>query len=74
MGFISDIVLQILSFVSENERTNIKQRQAEGIKSKIWEKKIRNRREIHKNQGIIYKKNKTDSCSWTIIYIQKYIL
>lgn len=30
--FISDIVLQMLSFVAENERTNIKQRQAEGIK------------------------------------------
>ncbi len=30
--FISDIVLQILSFVAENERTAIKQRQAEGIK------------------------------------------
>jgi len=30
--FISDIVLQILSFVAENERTNIKKRQAEGIK------------------------------------------
>ncbi len=30
--FISDIVLQILSFVAENERTNIKERQAEGIK------------------------------------------
>lgn len=30
--FISDIVLQILSFVAENERANIKQRQAEGIK------------------------------------------
>ena len=29
--FISDIVLQILSFVAENERKNIKQRQAEGI-------------------------------------------
>lgn len=29
--FISDIVLQILSFVAENERTNIRQRQAEGI-------------------------------------------
>lgn len=29
--FISDIVLQILSFVAENERMNIKQRQAEGI-------------------------------------------
>ena len=30
--FISDIVLQILSFVAENERDNIKQRQAEGIR------------------------------------------
>ena len=29
--FLSDIVLQILSFVAENERMNIKQRQAEGI-------------------------------------------
>ena len=29
--FISDIVLQILSFVAENERINIRQRQAEGI-------------------------------------------
>lgn len=29
--FLSDIVLQILSFVAENERDNIKQRQAEGI-------------------------------------------
>ena len=29
--FISDIVLALLSFVAENERTNIRQRQAEGI-------------------------------------------
>ena len=29
--FVSDIVLQILSFVSENERNNIRSRQAEGI-------------------------------------------
>lgn len=28
---ISDLVLQLLSFVAENERINIKQRQAEGI-------------------------------------------
>ncbi len=40
--FISDIVLQLLSFVSENERENISQRQAEGIaaakfeRSEIW--------------------------------------
>lgn len=30
--FIADIVLQILSFVAETERDNIKQRQAEGIR------------------------------------------
>lgn len=29
--FLSDIVLQVLSFVAENERTNVRQRQAEGI-------------------------------------------
>ena len=29
--FISDMVLQLLSYVAENERVNIKQRQAEGI-------------------------------------------
>lgn len=29
--FLSDIVLQVLSFVAENERGNIRQRQAEGI-------------------------------------------
>ena len=29
--FVSDIVLQILSFVSENERRNIKERQRQGI-------------------------------------------
>ncbi len=29
--FVSDLVLQVLSFVSENERDNIRKRQAEGI-------------------------------------------
>ena len=29
--FISDLVLQLLSFIAENERTTIRQRQAEGI-------------------------------------------
>ncbi len=29
--FVSDLVLQVLSFVAENERVNIRQRQAEGI-------------------------------------------
>ena len=33
--FISDIVLQVLSFVAQNERENIKARQAEGIKAAI---------------------------------------
>lgn len=31
--FIGDLVLQVLSFVAENERENIRQRQAEGIAS-----------------------------------------
>ena len=31
--FLSDIVLQILSFVAENERSNIRRRQAEGIEA-----------------------------------------
>lgn len=30
-AFLSDIVLQVLSFVAENERINIRKRQAEGI-------------------------------------------
>ncbi len=33
--FISDIVLQVLSFVAENERENIKARQADGIRLAI---------------------------------------
>lgn len=31
--FISDLVLQLLSFVAENERNNIRQRQMEGIRA-----------------------------------------
>ena len=30
--FVADLVLQLLSFIAENERNNIKQRQAEGIR------------------------------------------
>lgn len=44
-NFISDLVLQVLSFVAEQERTNIKERQAQGIaiakaqgKYKRWKK------------------------------------
>ena len=36
--FISDIVLQILSYVAESERINIRQRQAEGIKLALEKK------------------------------------
>lgn len=32
-NFISDVVLQLLSFVAENERNNIRTRQAEGIEA-----------------------------------------
>ena len=32
-AFLSDIVLQVLSFVAENERMSIRQRQAEGIEA-----------------------------------------
>ena len=31
--FIADLVLQLLSFISENERKNIKERQREGIEA-----------------------------------------
>ena len=39
--FISDVVLQVLSFVAENERVNIKERQREGIR-------------IAKNKGVVF--------------------
>ena len=41
--FLSDIVLQVLSFVAENERTNIRQRQGggncsgKGSRCKVWQ-------------------------------------
>ena len=31
--FVSDLILQVLSFVAENERDNIKKRQAQGIEA-----------------------------------------
>ena len=40
--FISDIVLQVLSFVAENERNNIRERQAEEIR-------IRGKKQCAKN-------------------------
>ncbi|MDY2888598.1 MAG: recombinase family protein [Candidatus Caccosoma sp.] len=39
--FISDVVLQVLSFVAENERVNIKERQREGIR-------------IAKSKGVVF--------------------
>lgn len=55
--FVSDIVLQILAFVSENERENIRKRQAEGIASaKARGKHLgRPRKEIPKEFSDLYK-------------------
>ncbi|MDY2574798.1 MAG: recombinase family protein [Bacilli bacterium] len=58
--FISDIVLQVLSFVAENERNNIKQRQAEGIR-------------IAKEKGIKFGRPKITLPSNTNEIIKKYI-
>ena len=38
--FLSDIVLQVLSFVADNERTNIRQRQAEKLSGVNFIKKL----------------------------------
>lgn len=35
--FVSDLILQVLSFVAENERDNIRKRQAQGIAAKKHE-------------------------------------
>jgi len=58
--FISDIVLQVLSFVAENERNNIKQRQAEGIR-------------IAKEKGIKFGRHKVVLPPNTNEIIEKYI-
>ena len=58
--FISDIVLQVLSFVAENERTNIKQRQAEGIR-------------IAKEKGVKFGRPKTILPPNTNEILDKYI-
>lgn len=58
--FISDIVLQVLSFVAENERLNIKQRQAEGIK-------------IAKEKGVKFGRPKTLLPSNTSEVLDRYI-
>lgn len=58
--FISDIVLQVLSFVAENERVNIKQRQAEGIR-------------IAKEKGIKFGRPKAILPANTSYILDKYI-
>ena len=58
--FISDIVLQVLSFVAENERINIKQRQAEGIR-------------IAKEKGVKFGRPKAALPHNTINILDKYI-
>lgn len=58
--FISDIVLQVLSFVAENERVNIKLRQAEGIR-------------IAKEKGVKFGRPKAVLPHNTALIIEKYI-
>ena len=58
--FISDIVLQVLSFVAENERINIKQRQAEGIR-------------IAKEKGVKFGRPKAILPSNTTSILDKYL-
>ena len=58
--FISDIVLQILSFVAENERNNIRNRQAEGIR-------------IAKEKGVRFGRPKAITPSNTDEILDRYI-
>ena len=58
--FISDLVLQVLSFVAENERVNIKQRQAEGIR-------------IAKEKGVKFGRPKVSTPPNTNEILDKYI-
>ena len=56
--FLSDIVLQVLSFVAENERKNIRERQKEGIEAaKLRGVRFgRPAKELPENFDIIYKR------------------
>lgn len=58
--FISDIVLQVLSFVAENERNNIRERQMEGIR-------------IAKEKGVKFGRPKAVTPPNTNDIIDKYI-
>lgn len=64
-SFVIDIVLQILSFVAENERNNIRSRQAEGIEAakKRGVKFGRPRKPLPENFDAIYKKWKMKELS-----------
>lgn len=58
--FISDIVLQVLSFVAENERNNIRERQAEGIR-------------IAKEKGVRFGRPKVSIPPNTNLILDRYI-
>ena len=58
---IADIVLQVLSFVAENERTNIRQRQAEGIR-------------IAKEKGVKFGRPRATTPTNTCQVINEYLL
>ena len=81
--FIADLVLQLLSFVAENERINILQRQAEGIAAaqRRGVKFGRPKRKLPKEYAEYYKlwKDKkisaqegADRCNMTVIDFYKY--
>ena len=56
--FISDLILQVLSFVAEQERTNIRKRQAEGIAVAKAQGKELGRPKAEITQDFIKKKKK----------------
>lgn len=81
--FIADLVLQLLSFVAENERINILQRQAEGIAAaqRRGVKFGRPKRTLPKEYAEYYKQWKdkkisaqegADRCNMTVIDFYKY--
>lgn len=65
--FLSDIVLQVLSFAAENERNNIRQRQAEGIAAAKAKgvKFGRPAKALPQNFYAVYRKLKTGQTSWS---------
>ncbi len=52
--FVADLVLQVLSFVSETERANIRQRQAEGISAAMARGVKFGRRKIYEPKDFIH--------------------